>query len=80
MRIPIKSWQNKRPGWTIRVRWYEGPDHDIRLQFESRDPAATDRDVKHKFYDNPAEAQADYEAFCNGDLTFEQLVGDELYL
>lgn len=29
-----KSWQDKRPGWTHRVRWYEGED-DIRLSFET---------------------------------------------
>jgi hypothetical protein len=29
-----KSWQDKRPGWTYRVRWYNRPDGGVRLRFD----------------------------------------------
>ena len=53
-----KSWQNKRPGWTRRVRWYEGgPGEKIRLQFEDT------LGKSNGFFTTAEEAQAAYDAF-----------------
>jgi len=44
----LKSWQNARPGWTRRVRFYPSDKGDgmARLVFEERDADNTHR-VKH---------------------------------
>lgn len=55
MRTLHKSWQDKRPGWTRRVRWYDGPE--IRLCFEDQ------YGKQNKFYTNAADAQHDYDQF-----------------
>lgn len=59
MRAYHKGWQNKRPGWTRRVRWLQGPD-DIRLEF-------TDETGKcNRIYKTKEEATVDYERFIAG--------------
>lgn len=60
MRSLHKAWQNKRPGWTRRVRWYEGPGPDIRLEFQDEE-----RKV-NVFFDSHEEAQKWYDAFAEG--------------
>lgn len=53
----LKSWQNRRPGWTRRIRWYDGTN-DIRLEF-------TDEHGTHNMYftlDQREEAQREWEA------------------
>jgi hypothetical protein len=60
-----KSWQNRRPGWTRRVRWFEGPvagDLSIRLCFEDYDEGRK----LNRFYTSIAEARAAYETFIAG--------------
>lgn len=51
-----KSWQDRRPGFTRRVRWYEGPD-DVRLQFEEFG------DVWNRIFTDRGKAQLAWEAF-----------------
>jgi hypothetical protein len=38
-----KAWQDERPGWTRRVRWYPQQDGTVRLLFEERNADNTDR-------------------------------------
>lgn len=56
MRTRAKSWQDRRPGWTWRVTWYDGIT-DIRLKFE--DPQGS----RSVVYPNSVAAQAAYDAF-----------------
>ena len=59
-----KSWQNKRPGWTRRVRWYEMPLSDggvsIRLNF------IDEKGMANRFFDTREEAQTAYDGFVGG--------------
>lgn len=61
MRHLHKSWQDKRPGWTRRVRWYESevPNANIRLCFEEGDGRI------NRIYPDYVSAQADFNAFVN---------------
>jgi hypothetical protein len=59
MRSYHKGWQDKRPGWTRRARWFKpgSPTERIRIEF-------TDQLGKiNRFYENETEATAEYEAF-----------------
>ena len=57
-----KSWQDKRPGWSYRVRWYtDGNQH--RLKFET--PFGWDA----KWYETKEDAQAAFDKFR--DETYE---------
>lgn len=66
MRALHKAWQNRRPGWTRRVRWYEGPE-DIRLQFEDELGKA------NLIYERKVVATKAYEAFIAGKFTTQDL-------
>jgi hypothetical protein len=60
MRALHKAWQDKRPGWTRRVRWFQGTGEDIRLEF-------TDEERKvNVFFDSPEEAQRWFDSFVQG--------------
>lgn len=54
-----KSWQNKRPGFEYRVRWYEPEfEHeDIRLDF------ITPQLRTNRYYKTAADAQVAFTAF-----------------
>lgn len=53
-----KRWQNKRPGWTHRITWYQGAeDNDIRLQYE------TTEGKWNVYPDNEEEAEICFQAF-----------------
>ncbi len=54
-----KSWQDKRPGWTRRVRWYEGVP--IRLNFIDQSWGEA-----NLFFDTAEAAQEAYDRFVNG--------------
>jgi hypothetical protein len=67
-----KGWQDKRPGFTRRVRWLQGDD--IRLEFI--DPGGR----VSLFFDGPdmiEDATEKYEAFIQGDLTTFELQDQE---
>jgi hypothetical protein len=66
MRFLYKLWQDRRPGFTRRVRWYQpgDPAEPIRLKFEDAAHGEASRT-----YPTAAEAQAAYDAFCQGRLT-----------
>jgi hypothetical protein len=66
MRQIHKSWQDKRSGWTRRVRWYEGLD-DIRLNFEDETGSV------NRYYKTKDSAQADYDNFRQGNASVPQL-------
>jgi hypothetical protein len=69
MRSYHKGWQDKRPGFTHRVRWYQGPPGmSIRLKFD------TPQGKVSLFYDTEEAAQADFEAFARDELGFWQLM------
>jgi hypothetical protein len=55
-----KSWQNKRPGWTRRVRWYNRADGQVRLCYED------DLGRYNVQYETPALAQAAFDQFKAG--------------
>lgn len=63
-----KSWQDKRSGWTRRVRWYEG--ETVRLQFED------DFGRCNRFFESKADAQLAYDNFVNGvtDTRYHMLI------
>lgn len=62
-----KRWQDRRSGWTRRVRWYEGKPDDIRLKFEDADGSVS------LFFTEQAQAQYCYDRFRRGDSTVQQL-------
>ena len=65
MRAYHKSWQDKRPGWRRRVRWFEGRTGDslsIRLNFCDMD----EHRECNRFYVSREDATDDYEAFIAG--------------
>jgi hypothetical protein len=69
MRSYHKSWQDRRPGFTRRVRWYEGTTASgkpsIRLNMESMG------EVWNEFFSDRDEATRVYEAFiADGHMRF----------
>lgn len=72
MRSLHKSWQDRRPEWRRRVRWYEGRIGDalsIRLKFTD---FAEGREC-NRFYTDRDRATSDYEAFIASETTVKQL-------
>lgn len=69
-RAYLKGWQDKRPGWTCRVRWLEGYE-TVRLEFT--DPTGKCSRVYNKVTEH-GQASRDYEAFIAGDLTVEMIL------
>lgn len=67
MRSIDKRWQDKRPGWTRRVTWYEGNSEfqPIRLTFED----ANGRGNRVYGMEEREVAQRDFDAFKTGALT-----------
>lgn len=66
-----KAWQDVRPGWTRRVRWYVGNSYDIspiRLNFVDPEGEC------NMYYHTPDQATVDYDAFKAGELTVMQLI------
>lgn len=60
-----KSWQDRRPEWRRRVRWFEGRIGEsvtIRLKFTDLDEG---REC-NRFYGEHDSATRDYEAFISG--------------
>lgn len=58
MRVYHKSWQDKRPGFTRRVRWYQGlPGEKVRLNMEEYG------EVWNEWFETPEAAQVAYDAF-----------------
>lgn len=61
MRHLHKSWQDKRSGWTRRVRWYQyNPGFegiDIRLEFTD------ETGVKNEYFTDSDTAQHEFDAF-----------------
>jgi hypothetical protein len=63
MRVYTKSWQDRRPEWRRRVRWFEGQDPlSIRLKFTDLDEGRE----RNGFYRDREEATRAYEAFIAG--------------
>lgn len=76
-RVFHKSWQDQRPGWRRRVRWYRGSDEDgIRLQFEEYDAAGTKLKA-HRIYHDEGTAQTDYDLFVEGALTADLILYEQ---
>jgi hypothetical protein len=66
-----KSWQDKRPGFTKRVRWYE-PGYEgqsIRLNFYDAMYGET-----NMFYTRQEAATEHYDAFKDGKITVQRLL------
>ena len=65
MRHYHRSWQDKRPGWTRRIRWYaptEGSAQGIRLNL-------IDEDGEVNLYpDDPEHAMSLFPSFKEGKL------------
>ena len=71
MRVYHKSWQDRRPEWRRRVRWFEGGESEsIRLKFTDLDEG---REC-NRFYTDRELATADYEAFIASEVTVSQLM------
>jgi hypothetical protein len=66
MRFLYKLWQDRRPRFTRRVRWYQptDPGETIRLTFEDAAHGEASR-----CYATATDAQRDYDAFREGRLT-----------
>ena len=73
-----RGWQNARPGWTRRVRWYESARTSegvsIRLQFEERVVTLDDNYMPHeerervnRFYSDDVAALRDWWRFERGE-------------
>lgn len=71
----LKGWQDKRPGWTRRVRWYQGRE-DVRLQFEERAEDGT-RHIAHRVYKDTDAAQMDFELFTRDLITVDMLLEEQ---
>jgi hypothetical protein len=67
-----KGWQDKRPGWRKRAKWFQVglETTDIRINFVDLDEG---REC-NRFYNNYEAAQADYGAFMVGHKTVLQLM------
>jgi hypothetical protein len=68
----LKAWQDERPGWTRRVRWYPQKSGQVRLQFEERVPGETVRD-KHSLFADPENAQLLWDEYVNTGITGRSL-------
>jgi len=74
MRSLVKVWDNRGElriggrynGWTRRVRLYEG-DGSIRINFEDETGS------QNRVYDRATEAERDWAAFKNGELTVQHI-------
>jgi hypothetical protein len=63
VRVYTKSWQDCRPEWRRRVRWFEGSNPlSIRLKFTD---LGEGRET-NRFYSERDEATRDYQAFISG--------------
>jgi hypothetical protein len=65
MRVCKKSWQDRRPEWRRRVRWFQGligESVTIRLKFTDLDEGRE----TNRFYTDEDSATSDYEAFISG--------------
>jgi hypothetical protein len=65
-----RGWQNNRPAWSRRCRWYEWRSNEgvsIRLQFETRDLTTGTRKRVNRFYSDDALALNDMERFEQGE-------------
>lgn len=69
-RFLTKSWQDKRPGWTRRVRWYEADDGIVNIRLNFIDPNGE----VNMFYGDDTSAYKDWEAFKHGDLGVLELM------
>jgi hypothetical protein len=71
MRFLYKSWQDRRPRFSRRVRWYTTgcPSEPVLLKFEDANIGEASRSY--------ADAQPDYDAFCQGRLTVEAILHGE---
>jgi hypothetical protein len=68
MRSYHKGWQNKRPGFTRRVRWLQGQViPPIRLEFMDEDGKMSD------YYMDEATAQYDFDLFVEGKLSVHDI-------
>jgi len=71
-----KSWQDKRPGFTRRVRWLEANETYARETFSSRirlcfeDPDG----LINVYFDSPEEAQGMYDRFREGLVNVRELM------
>lgn len=64
----LKSWQDRRPAWSKRARWYKGSWDDIRICFED------EHGITNRFYSDTAEAQQAYDDFRAGKFTVLDLL------
>lgn len=71
-RAYLKGWQDKRPGWTRRVRWLEGM-YSIRLEFT--DPTGKCSLIYNKTVEF-GDANRDYEAFIRGELSVDDILAE----
>lgn len=61
-----KAWQNKRPGWTRRVRWYPMQNGMVRLEFMERNSDDTERQ-RHSITVSLEEATVLYDRYARDD-------------
>jgi hypothetical protein len=74
MRGLYKSWQNHRPGWTRRIRWYNGDT--IRLQVDEREMINNvsqgyvegKRQTYHAVFNSATEAQIWYDRYIDQEM------------
>lgn len=73
MRHLHRAWQDRRPGWTRRIRWYAGDVSGIRLNL-------IDEDGEVNLYpDDEAHAAKLFDLFKKGQLsTLEILTSRDL--
>ena len=73
-----KSWQNKRPGWTRRVRWFPQKNGNIRLEFVEREADQPDgRRSKHSVTVNPEMAEKIWALYCHDHL--DHMTGRDIF-
>lgn len=73
-----KAWQNKRPGWTRRVRWYElynAAFDYVRLEFCERMPDNTGRET-YSVTVTGTQARELWEEYVND----ETVTGQDIFL
>jgi len=63
-----KSWQDKRPGWTRRIRWSVQRDKSIHLRIDERDEQGENRQRHDRLNLTQAQAKVLWDKYTNGEV------------
>ena len=73
-RVYYQGWQDQRPGWTRRVKWFRG-ETDIRLNFCDLNERR-ECNVFYRGEDRVERATRDFDRFKAGTVTVKMLMDE----